>query len=179
MQKLFVFVVLSLIALSCGQVEKQREAITSLATEWDSTTQMVAAFTSELKLETANWQRMYDDMFSRVTVSENVSDEAQAEAEQLKQAWQAHGAAFQGLQAEVDGFIKSWEEKTAEVTALKEGLETGQLPAELTEKMAALRESLSTVPATLETWRNTLQETKDQSQSTFQRQTELTKEQDS
>ena len=179
MQKLFVFVVLSLITLSCGQVEKQREAITSLATEWDSTTQVVAAFTSELKLETANWQRMYDDMFSRVTVSETMSDEAKAETEQLKQAWQAHGAAFQGLQTEVNGFLKSWEEKTAEVTALKEGLETGQAPAELTEQVNTLRESLSTVPTTLETWKKALQETKDQTQTTLQRQAEMTKGQDS
>lgn len=179
MQKLFVFVVLSLIALSCGQVEKQREAITSLATEWDSTTQMVAAFATELKLETANWQSAYDETYSKVAVSETISDEAKAESEQLKQAWQAHGAAYQGLQTEVDNFLKSWEEKTAEVTALKEGLETGQLPAEVTEQMNALRESLSTVPATLETWKKALQETKDQSQATLQRQTEMTKEQDS
>ena len=59
------------------------------------------------------------------------------------------------LQQNINDFVKTWSEKSAEVTALKDGLAAGKIEGDVTAKLAELNGLVATAGENLTAWQGT------------------------
>lgn len=158
MRKLFVFVFLLGFTLGCTNVEQHREAIESLSANWDTMTQEVTNFSTEVTQEIANWQGELNNM--RLAEGIQPDQGLMVQLDSLKSVGQKQGVAFKEIQGEVSTFVTAWETQTADVNALKSGLDNGKIAPELIAKIDSLNTSLIEAATTLENWELKLNETR-------------------
>ena len=94
MQKLFVFVLLSGMVMSCNNVEQHRAAIESLSTNWETTTQEVTNFSGEVTQEIAKWQGEINGMNLEAGVKEQLAEGVVVRLDSLRNVGQQQGQAL-------------------------------------------------------------------------------------
>src|SRR5690606_27253924 len=63
-------------------------------------------------------------------------------------------SAYPTFQSTINDFVKTWTEKSAEVTALKDGLAAGKLEGDVTAKLADLNGMVTTATENLANWQS-------------------------
>ena len=153
------FLAVALAALflaSCSNVAQYTESIEGLASNWKTATQSVTNLSGQIEEVTANWASMQEKMTMNEEAMANMSDEAKAQMEQIAGQYMGQGKALTGLSQSVLNFVGDWEEKTATLNGLKEGLAAGKLPEDVEGTIASLTEAVGGATANVTEWTGTL-----------------------
>lgn len=154
MKKLFLFA-LPLLMISCKGVEQYRAGIEELSGNWDNTTKSVTDFAGMVSGDLSN----YTKALAGVTLDEMTIKKLKPEqVTAFKASQQAVTEALGGyapLQQNINDFVKTWSEKSAEVTALKDGLAAGKIEGDVTAKLAELGGLVTSAGENLTAWQGT------------------------
>lgn len=154
MKKLFLFA-LPLLMISCKGVEQHRAGIEELSGNWDNTTKAVTDFSGMVSSDLTNYTKalagtqLDPAVASKLTPAQTTSLEAAQ-----KSVTDALGA-YAPLQQTINDFATTWTEKSAEVTALKDGLAAGKIEGDVTAKLAELNGLVVTANENLTAWQGT------------------------
>ena len=154
MKKLFLFA-LPLLMISCKGVEQYRAGIEELSGNWDNTTKSVTDFAGMVSGDLTNYTKALagvslDEMTAKKLKPEQVSAFQAAQ----KGVTDALGG-YAPLQQSINDFVKTWSEKSADVTALKDGLAAGKIEGDVTAKLAELGGLVTTAGENLTAWQGT------------------------
>lgn len=154
MKKLFLFL-LPVLMVSCKSVEQYRAGIEELSGNWDTTTKAVTDFAAQVSNErtaftTALASVKLDDM-----VAKKLTPEQKTSFETAQLAVADAIKAYEPFQQTVSDFTKTWTEKSAEVTALKDGLASGKLEGDVAAKLADLNATVNAATENLKNWQAT------------------------
>src|SRR6187551_3989922 len=138
MKKLFLFALPLVLLVACKGVEQYRAGIEELSGNWDTTTKAVTDFAGMVSSDLSN----YIKALASVSLDEMTAKKLKPEQITAFQAAQkgvtdALGA-YAPLQQNINDFVKTWSEKSAEVTALKDGLAAGKIEGDVTAKLTEL-----------------------------------------
>jgi hypothetical protein len=156
--KNFIAILLPLVLLmACNSVEKHRESINTLAADWDTTTASVMEFAGTLQGEQAAFQQNLSSM----VVSEDAMGKMKEDKKMMLMdaftGLQSSGSAYAGISNELNTFVAEWQEKSNEVNALKEGLESGKLAPEAVASISDLSAYVAEAQTQLGTWKEQLE----------------------
>ncbi len=151
MKKLFLFA-LPLLMISCKGVEQYRAGIEELSGNWDNTTKSVTDFAGMVSGDLSNYTKALAGVtLDEMTIKKLKPEQVTAfKASQLA-VTQALGG-YAPLQQSINDFVKTWSEKSAEVTALKDGLAAGKIEGDVTAKLAELNGLVATAGENLTAW---------------------------
>lgn len=154
MKKLILFA-LPLLMISCKGVEQYRAGIEELSGNWDTTTKAVTDFAGMVSSDLSN----YTKALASVSLDEMTAKKLKPEQVTAFQAAQkgvtdALGA-YAPLQQNINDFVKTWSEKSAEVTALKDGLAAGKIEGDVPAKLAELNGLVASANENLTAWQAT------------------------
>ncbi len=152
MKKLSLFL-LPLLMFACKGVEQHRASITELSANWDNTTKAITDFQAMVSTDLTNYTKVLasmqpDDMTRAKMKPEQV---IVWEASQ-KTVTDALGA-YAPLLKTINDFQATWTAKTAEVTALRDGLQAGKLDGNPDAKIAELNAMIATANENLNAWK--------------------------
>ena len=151
MKNLFLFF-LPLFLLSCKGVEQHRAAIEELSGNWDNTTKEITDFKAMVSADMTNYTQalaaMQPDASRVMTPEQTTAWEASQKA--VTDALGAYGPLMQT----VNDFEATWTAKSAEVTALKDGLTAGKIEGDVNAKIAELNAMIATANENLNTWKS-------------------------
>lgn len=153
MKKLFLFALPLVLLVACKGVEQYRAGIEELSGSWDTTTTAITEFQAKVT----------NDMtaYTQAAASMPVMDEATAKKLKPEQTSAIEAAqkgvtealsAFAPLQQTISDFVKTWSEKSAEVTALKDGLAAGKIEGDVAGKLTELNALVATGNENLKAW---------------------------
>lgn len=151
--KNLLFLLLPAFIIACGGgVEQYRASVETLVTQWDSTTASVTELSSNISNDLSEISKSA----SELTISEEAM--AKMKPEQVTE-WQTAQQNFtqslQGyapLRTEIGEFTKAWGEEATKVQSLKEGLESGQLPADVATQVDSLNTLITQAKENVATW---------------------------
>ncbi len=151
MKKLILFA-LPLLMISCKGVEQYRAGIEELSGNWDNTTKAVTDFSGMVSSDLTNYTKALAGVKLDDAVAKKLKPEQTAAWDAaLKGVTDALGA-YAPLQQTINDFVKTWSEKSAEVTALKDGLNAGKIEGDVTAKLAELGGLVTTAGDNLKAW---------------------------
>lgn len=151
MKKLILFA-LPLLMISCKGVEAHRAGIEALSTSWDTTTKAVTDFSGMVSSDLTNYTKalagvQLDEMTAKKLKPEQVTAFQAAQ----KAVTDALGG-YAPLQQNINDFVATWTEKSAAVTALKEGLAAGKIEGDVTAQLADLNATVASANENLTAW---------------------------
>ena len=149
MKKLFLFA-LPLLLISCKGVEQYRAGIEELSGNWDNATKALTDFSGTVTTDMTNYQAALTSMNLDESVTKKLKPEQTAAWDAAKKGVEDALGAYGPFQQKVNDFIKTWSEKSAEVTALKDGLAAGKIEGDVNANLADLGAMVTLrVPLTL------------------------------
>lgn len=152
MKNLF-FLLLPLLILSCKGVEQYRAPVDELSTNWDNTTKAITDFqgmvSSDLTSYTQALAKMQPDDATKAKLK---ADQVAAWETAQKAVTDALGA-YAPMQKTINDFVKTWSEKSAEVTALKDGLAAGKIEGDVNAKITELNAMVAAGNENLTAWK--------------------------
>jgi hypothetical protein len=152
MKNLFFFLLLPLLVFACKGVEQHRAGIEELSGNWDNTTKSLTDFQAMVSSDLTNYTQalagMQPDDATKVKMT---PAEVTAWEASQKTVTDALGA-YAPLQKTINDFMATWSEKSAEVTALKDGLAAGKIEGDVTAKMTELNGMIATANENLTAW---------------------------
>ncbi len=170
MKKLFLFfLVISFVACS-GGVEKYAGAINGVASNWESTTETFTGFVENLNSEKEKFNKIKSEM----TVPEDASEDMMTKLKGMMSTFAEQGNVFSKLTEQTNGFAKEWQEKSKDLTALKEGLEAGKIEGDVQAKIDGLSDMISTAKEKVGGWEEMLAGASKQISSIYQQYQEMT-----
>jgi hypothetical protein len=139
MKKLLLFA-LPLFLFSCKPgVEAHKVAIEELGTNWDSATKAVIGFSEGLTKDVNGYTESAAALaLDSATTAGLKGDVATKWAETTSAVKAATSDAYAPVQNELNEFVTMWTAKSAEVTALKDGLAAGKIEGDVAAKIADL-----------------------------------------
>ena len=157
-----VLIVFSLVGLfmSCDQTAKYQAPIEQLAASWDSTTTTVQSFTEALQASQQEWHNTLPSLQLADDLKASLDESGQSQLTALHETFQGFTTAYEEVGQEVNTFIAQWQEQTAQLVALQEGLTSGQLPADAQEQINALTEAVPVAKANVADWTSRVETTK-------------------
>ncbi len=159
MKKILFFIALPLLLVSCKGIEQYQTSIDELASNWDSTTTTVTEFSQMVSTDlTQQTQKLagLDDMLASATLS---PEQTQTLEGAKKAALEALGG-YPALQQNINEFVTTWTEKSAAVTALKDGLAAGKIEGDIPAQISELSGLVTTAAENLTTWKGTFETVK-------------------
>jgi len=152
MKNLFFFL-LPLLLIACKGVDQYRAPIEELSGNWDTTTKAITDFqaqvSSELTSYTQALAKMQPDDATKMKLT---PDQVGAWENSQKAVTDALGA-YAPMQKTINDFVQTWSEKSAEVTALKDGLAAGKIEGDVNAKITELNAMVATGNENLTAWR--------------------------
>ena len=152
MKKILLAAVAGLILVACNNTAKFKAPTESLATQWDSTTTVVANFATMLGQEIANVQAMTSGMMVTEEAKAKLDEAGKAKLAELESGWATESAGLNAANDEVNAFVTSWGEKTQKLNALKEGLAAGKLDKETDATIAELTTAVTDAGTSVAAW---------------------------
>ena len=153
MKKLFLFLLPALLLVACKSAEKHRAPIEKLSSDWDATTKAITDFQAEVSADLTNYTK------ALAAVQPDDATRAKMTPEQVT-VWEASQktvtdalGSYAPLQKTINDFVATWSEKSAEVTALKDGLAKGKLEGDVDAKVAELNAMIATANENLNAWK--------------------------
>ena len=151
MKNLFFFL-LPLLVFACKGVEQHSTAINELSTNWDNTTKSLTDFQAMVSNDLTNYTQ------ALAAMQPDDATKAKMKPEQVT-TWEASNkavtdalGAYAPLQKTINDFMATWSEKSAEVTALKDGLAAGKIEGDVNAKITELNAMIATANENLTAW---------------------------
>ena len=154
MKKLFLFA-LPLLMISCKGVEQYRAGIEELSGNWDNTTKAVTDFQGMVSSDLTNYTQALAGVQLDPAVAAKMKPEQTASLEAAQKAVTDALGAYAPLQQEINDFVATWTEKSASVTALKDGLAAGKIEGDVTAQLTELNAMVTTANDKLKAWQGT------------------------
>lgn len=151
MKKLFLFA-LPLLLISCKGVEQYKAGIEELAGNWDNTTKAVTDFSGMVSSDLTNYTTAVAGMKLDDAVAKSLKPEQSASLEAAQQAVTDALGGYAPIQQSINDFVTMWTEKSASVTALKDGLAAGKIEGDVTAQLAELGGLVTTANDNLTAW---------------------------
>jgi len=152
MKKLSLFL-LPLLMFACKGVEQHRASITELSTNWDNTTKAITDFQAMVSADLTNYTKalaaMQPDEASRAKMKPEQVITWEASQKTVTDAL----GAYAPLQKTINDFVGTWSAKSAEVTALRDGLEKGKIEGDVNAKVTELNAMIATANENLNAWK--------------------------
>ncbi|MCB0656605.1 MAG: hypothetical protein KDC57_10740 [Saprospiraceae bacterium] len=172
MKKLVVFA-FGLVLFACNSVEQYRGSIESLASQWDEATTSVNDLASQVAQEKTSWAQMVSSMTLEESTVEALPEDAKTQIMEAESAFQNSGQGFDKLSTEVNDFVTNWQEKSAELTTLRDGLAEGKLSSDASTQIADLTTMVSDATANISAWKEKLETIKSDVSSTHKNWSDL------
>lgn len=153
MKKLFLFAFPLVLLVACKGVEQYRAGIEELSGNWDTTTKAITDFAGMVSSDMTNYTQaastmpMMDD-----AAAKKMKPEQTAAIDAAKKGVTDALAAYGPLQQTINDFVKTWSEKAADVTALKDGLAAGKIDGDVAGKLTELNAMVTTGNDNLKAW---------------------------
>lgn len=151
MKKLFLFA-LPLLLISCKGVEQYRAGIEELSGNWDNTTKAVTDFSGMVSNDLTSYTQALAGVKLDDTVAKKLKPEQTAAWEAAQKAVTDALGAYAPLQQTINDFATTWTEKSAAVTALKDGLAAGKIEGDVTAQLTELGALVTTANDNLKAW---------------------------
>ena len=158
MKKVIAFAAFAVLLAACSNVGKYKPMIEELSANWDNTTSSVTDFVNQVTTVQSDMASMNKDLNVDAAVMENWDEATQSQFSQIQSTASTSMKNLSGLSSEVDAFMTSWQEKSQELQALKDGLETGKLEGDVQGKIASLTAAANDASSKLEGWQTKLAE---------------------
>lgn len=156
--KNFIAILLPIVFLmACNSVEKHRESINTLAADWDTATASVMEFAGTLQGEQAAFQQNLSTMVVSEDAMGKMKEDKKTMLMDAFTGLKSSGGAYAGISNELNTFVAEWTEKSNEVNALKEGLESGKLAPEAVASISDLTAYVAQAQTQLGTWKEQLE----------------------
>jgi hypothetical protein len=153
MKKLFLFALPLVLLVACKGVEQYRAGIEELSGNWDTTTKAITDFAGMVSSDMTNYTQAAAAMpMLDEATAKKMKPEQTAAIDAAKKGVTDALAAYAPLQQTVNDFIKTWSEKSAEVTALKDGLAAGKIEGDVAGKLTELNAMVTTGNENLKAW---------------------------
>lgn len=154
MKKLFLFA-LPLLLISCKGVEQYRAGIEELSGNWDNTTKAVTDFSSMVSNDLTNYTQALAGVQLDEASAKKLKPEQTTALEAAQKAVTDALGAYAPLQQTINDFAKTWTEKSASVTALKDGLAAGKIEGDVNAQLTELGALVTTANDNLNAWQGT------------------------
>lgn len=151
MKKLFLFA-LPLLMISCKGVEQYRAGIEELSGNWDTTTKAITDFSGSVSNDLTNYTKALSEVKLDEMVAKKLKPEQTAAWEAAQKAVTDALGAYAPLQQTINDFVTTWTEKSASVTALKDGLAAGKIEGDVTAQLTELGAMVTTGNDNLKAW---------------------------
>ena len=152
MKKLFFFLI-PLLVFACKGVEQHRAGIEELSANWDSTTKAITDFQAMVSADMTSYTKalaaMQPDDATRMKMKPEQVTVWEASQKTVTDALGAYGP----LQKTINDFVSTWSEKSAEVTALKDGLTAGKIEGDVNAKITELNGMIAQANENLTAWK--------------------------
>ena len=153
MKKLFLFALPLMLLVACKGVEQYRAGIEELSGSWDTTTKAITDFAAMVSSDMSNYTQAAAGMTTMdEAAAKKMKPEQVAAIDAAKKGVTDALGAFAPLQQTINDFVKTWSEKSAEVTALKDGLAAGKIEGDVNAKLTELNALVATGNENLKAW---------------------------
>lgn len=152
MKNLFFFL-LPLLLVACKGVEQYRTGIEELSGNWDATTKAITDFQGMVSSDLTNYTQSLAAMQPDMAVKAKMKPEQVAAWETTQKGVTDALGAYAPMQKTMSDFVTTWSEKTAEVTALKDGLAAGKIEGDVGAKLTELNAMVTTANENLTAWK--------------------------
>jgi len=140
---LFLFLGLSLFACK-SELQKNKAAIETLATDWQAATNSVTEINEVLTGDLTEFSAAGKDyILSDEAIAGLKGDGADEYNAVLSNYKVATNERYGTMIGELNNFVSDWVAKTAQLTALTEGLKSGKFDGNITESIASLTTDLA------------------------------------
>jgi chromosome segregation ATPase len=160
MKKVFAFAAFAILLSSCSNVGKYKPMIEELSANWDSATSAVTEFAGKVTAAQADMASMNSQLNVDSEVMDNWDSATKEKFGEITSSAKTSMESLSGLNNELDGFISSWQEKGADLQALKDGLAAGKLEGDVQGKIASLSAAATDATSKLSGWQDRLSEIK-------------------
>jgi flagellar biosynthesis chaperone FliJ len=158
MRKWITLLLFSLIALACNRVEKFRQPIEDLNSQWATATQAIEAFSANLQTEHTAAQEILAGMSRPDSMAH--TPEVSEQMAKLRETVRTQITAMGGLRQSVDAFVTEWTTKSIIVGNLKESLSGGEFDGDVQATLSGLQEMLNDNTKNLGQWTGRLNDYK-------------------
>lgn len=152
MKKLFFFL-LPLLVLSCKGVEQYRAGIEELSGNWDTATKAVTEFSDMVSSDLTNYTKAMAAMQIDEATAKKLKPAQVSDWDAAQKGVTDALSAYAPIQKTVGDFVKTWTEKAADVTALKDGLAAGKIDGDVTAKLTDLTAMVTSANENLTAWK--------------------------
>jgi hypothetical protein len=139
--------------ISCKGVDQYTAGIEELSGNWETTTKAITDFSGMVSTDLTNYTTALASVKLDDAVAKKMKPEQTSAFEAAKLAVTDALGAYAPLQNTINDFVKTWTEKSADVTALKDGLAAGKLEGDVAGKLAELNGLVTTGNANLTAWK--------------------------
>ena len=158
MKKLIAFAAFAILLSSCSNVGKYKPMIEELSSNWDNATSMVTELSGKVTAAQADMASMNTQLNISPETMEGWGDDVKAQFGNIAPSAKTNMGNLSGISSELDGFISGWQEKGAELQALKDGLAAGKLEGDVQAKIADLTAAASEATSKVSGWQAKLTE---------------------
>jgi len=151
MKKLILFA-LPLLMISCKGVEQYRAGIEELSGNWDTTTKAVTDFSGMVSGDLSNYTKALAGVQLDEMTAKKLKPEQTAAWDAANKAVTDALGGYAPLQQNINDFVTTWTEKSAAVTALKDGPAAGKIEGDGTAQLAELGTMVTTANENLTAW---------------------------
>jgi len=153
MKKLFLFALPLMLLVACKGVEQYRAGIEELSGSWDTTTKAITDFSNMVSADMSNYTQAAASMpMMDEAAMKKMKPEQVAAMDAAKKGVTDALGAYAPLQQTINDFVKTWSEKSADVTMLKDGLAAGKIEGDVTAKLTELNALVATGNENLKAW---------------------------
>ena len=159
--------------VACDNVGKYAEAITSLAGEWDGATEAVTGLLGNITTAQGGITEMLGGMNISEELQGSLAADVLGQLTGFKDQVSSQGNALSGILEQVNAFKGQWEEKGQALQGLKDGLEGGEMPADIEGTISSLKEMIATGTTKVGEWGPQVEEAQSGAKSAFDQFTTL------
>jgi hypothetical protein len=153
MKKLFLFALPLVLLVACKGVEQYRPGIEELSGSWDNTTKAITDFSVKVSNDMTAYTQAAASMPALDEATAKKLKPEQTAAIQTAQKGVTDALSqFAPLQQTINDFVTTWSAKSADVTALKDGLAAGKIDGDVAGKLTELNALVATGNENLKAW---------------------------
>ncbi len=149
MKKILVFLFAIALFASCKNAEQYKAGITDLTTKWDAATAAVGELSTMLEASKAAQMASFDSLHIDSTFMSKIKGADLDKVKTAVTAYQSSGAGLMEASTKLDEIKSTWDAKSAEVTALKDGLAAGKLEGDVAAKLTELTAFITNTEASV------------------------------
>lgn len=155
MKKLFFFALPLFLFVACKGVEQYRSGIEELSGNWDTTTKAITDFAGMVSNDMTNYTQNVAGMTMDEAAAKKMTPDQMTAIENAKKGVTDALAAYVPFQQTINDAVKTWAEKSAELTTLKDELAGGKIEGDPTARVTELNNMVTKTNEDLKAWEAT------------------------